>query len=333
MGRSMFDTIYIEESCLNHPRVQSILKRFPQSPILTCQKYGEIFNRKAQNFRMQKQSPSLILAQKHGRFVLPIPPNYSIGGRHNFYFSHMFNCIFDCRYCFLQGHLRSAHYVIFVNFEDFQEALLQKLQEIPSDPVYFFSGYDCDSLALESMTHFVEEFLPFFEKHPRAILEIRTKSVNISSLLQSTPIPNCIIAFSLSPVSIQQSLEHKTPSLSQRLKAIQKLQTAGWKIGLRFDPVIYCDDFTSIYRSFFQEVFAQIQIDRVHSITLGSFRLPKETHKTMQSLYPEEKLFSHSLTEKNGLITYQDNKGNALLQFCRKSIYQHAPKELLFTEE
>lgn len=325
--------IYIEEECMGHPVALQIQDRFPKASKTPCQRYGEIFNRKAQNFRLQKQSPSLILAKKQGSFLLPTPPSYSIGGSHNFYFSHMLNCIFDCRYCFLQGHLRSAHYVFFVNFAEVEKEIEKKLLEIPSEPLYFFSGYDCDSLALESITHFLDSSLPFFQKEPRAILEVRTKSTYIASLLKTSPIPNCIIAFSLSPHEIQQSLEHKTPSLQNRLQAIKTLQEKGWKIGLRFDPVIYCDSFEEVYCRFFAEVFSSVALSSLHSITLGAFRLPRETYKNMLRLYPEEKLFCHSLKDRQGLVTYEDNKAYCLLEHCKQQIMRYAPQIPLFTYE
>src|ERR1700761_7795137 len=111
----MFEFIYIEEEALNDKHTQAICQRFPYLVPIMCERYGEIFNRHAQHFRLQKQRPSLILAKKFDHFVLPTPAGYGIGGTHNFYFSHMLNCIYDCRYCFLQGMYNSAHYVIFVN--------------------------------------------------------------------------------------------------------------------------------------------------------------------------------------------------------------------------
>ena len=59
---------------------------------------------------------------------------------------------------------------------------------------YFFSGYDCDSLAFDGVTNFVESFLPIFEKNKNGILEIRTKSIQIQKILKHKPIDNCIIA-------------------------------------------------------------------------------------------------------------------------------------------
>jgi len=182
----MFTLIYIEKGIKDHPRVLQICERFPDIPRVICENYGEIFNKKAQNFRLQKKSPSLILANKFKNFLLPIPSHFGIGGKHNYYFSHMLNCIYDCRYCFLQGMYASAHYVLFVNYEDFIQAISDKAAENPDEESYFFSGYDCDSLALEPITYFVDSFLPVFRKEKRAVLELRTKSTNIS-IAQTAP--------------------------------------------------------------------------------------------------------------------------------------------------
>ena len=119
----MIETIYIETEIRSHPRTESILSRFSRARIVECERYGEVFNPKKQNFRLQKMKPALILARKHGNFILDAPEGFGIGGRKNYYFSHMLNCIYDCRYCFLQGMYRSANYVLFVNYEDFQNEI------------------------------------------------------------------------------------------------------------------------------------------------------------------------------------------------------------------
>ena len=153
----MIDTIYIEEEISQHPRTQEILSRFPQAVTISCERYGEVFNRRAQNFRLQKRKPALILARKHDGFVLETPAGYGIGGQQNYYFSHMLNCVYDCRYCFLQGMYQSAHYIVFVNYEDFAKEIQH--QSFQDGNTYFFSGYDCDSLALDQVTGFIDFFL------------------------------------------------------------------------------------------------------------------------------------------------------------------------------
>ncbi|MDD1611585.1 MAG: DNA photolyase, partial [Methylococcaceae bacterium] len=169
----MIETIYIEENLRNHPRVLEVTARFPEARRIICGRYGEVFNPKAQNFRLQKQRPALILAEKFKNFTLPAPSGYGIGASKNYYFSHMLNCLYDCRYCFLQGMYHSAHYVLFVNYEDFQQDIRRIAGLHPDEAVHFFSGYDCDSLALEPVTGFAAHFLPFFAELPNAWLELR----------------------------------------------------------------------------------------------------------------------------------------------------------------
>ena len=213
----MISTLYIEESILSHPRTERIIKHFPQAVIIECERYGEVFNPKGQNFRLQKKRPALILAEKFKGHVLSAPSGYGIGGQRNFYFSHMLNCIYDCRYCFLQGMYRSAHYVCFVNFSDFKKKIEEKIMEAPEQTSYFFSGYDCDSLAFDKITGFAQYFLPRLRKIENCEFELRTKSINIEVLKSMEPIKNCIIAFSLSPDEVAKALDERAPSIKRRL--------------------------------------------------------------------------------------------------------------------
>lgn len=322
----MIDTLYIEEAVMDHPRTRDILQRFPAARQITCQCYTEVFNRKAQNFRLQKKQPALILAGKYRQQVLPVPDNYGLGAGRHYYFSHMLNCIYDCRYCFLQGMFRSAHYVLFVNYEDFAEAIIRTIDRHADETIWFFSGYDCDSLALEPVTRFTDHFLPLFDNYPRARLELRTKSTQIRSLLDREPAENVIVAWSFTPARIAAALEHKTPSVTRRIQAMRKLQQHGWHIGLRFDPLILDANFRASYDDLFRQVFDQLDVTKLHSVSLGSFRLPRDYFHNMQRLYPEERLFASPLEEKNGMVGYRRQLEREMLDFCSEKILSFIPR-------
>jgi spore photoproduct lyase len=326
----MIETIYIEENIVQHPRVIEIMTRFPQARKIICGRYGEVFNPKAQNFRLQKQKPALILAEKYKNFTMPVPSGYGIGASRNFYFSHMLNCLYDCRYCFLQGMYQSANYVLFINYEDFQDEIKQRCAETPTEPVHFFSGYDCDSLALEPVTGFAEQFLPIFETIPNAWLELRTKSTQVRSLLSREAFPRCIVAFSLNPDEIATKVEAKAPSLERRLDALLKLQTHGWQIGLRFDPMIYQLGYQQQYQHLFEQVFSVIKLESLHSVSLGAFRLPEKYFKKVHKLFPDEKLFVSPLENNQGMISYKEALEQEMTNFCTEKLLRYIPKELFF---
>lgn len=324
----MFPLIYVEEAVAEHPVTQRVLARFPEATRVTIPRYGAVFNRRNQNFRLQKRRPSLILARKHGELLLPTPPGYGIGQARNFYFSHLLNCVYDCRYCFLQGMYRSAHYVLFVNYEDFLESLAGALRDDPPESC-FFSGYDCDSLALEPVTGFAETFLPFFANHPGHWLELRTKSTQIRSLLARKALANVVLAFSFTPAAVATALEHKVPPVARRIEALVKLAQAGWPVGLRFDPLIYTVDFRQQYQGLFQAIFSRLPLDSLHSVSFGPFRLPRDFHRTIARLYPDEPLYATTMEERDGILSYPRQLETELRNFCQEALRRYVPAHTL----
>ncbi len=327
----MIDTLYIEQAIATHPRVREIGLRFPSANQVMCERYGAVFNRKSQNFRLQKKNPSLILADKFDNHVLETPEGYGIGGRNNYYFAHMLNCIYDCRYCFLQGMYRSAHYVLFVNYDEFFSAMDAKLMAHDGEDVWFFSGYDCDSLALDPLTGFAEHLLSYLETRPHAMVELRTKSTQIRALLGQAPLSNVIVAFSLTPEPAAVALEHKAPSVAKRINAMTQLAQNGWRLGLRFDPLLDDVRFEEHYQSLFRDIFDRIDPACIHSITIGPFRMPGSFFSNVVRLYPDEPLLAGSFANRDGLITYPKEREAAMLAFCLDELRVHVSGDKIFS--
>ena len=328
----MVETLYIEKAVVDLPRTQSIVARYPNANQILIDRYGEVFNSHNQNFRIQKNNPSLILAAKQNKKVISTPEQYETGGGANYYFSHMLNCVYDCRYCFLQGMFRSANYLVFVNYEDFLADIKSIAAEHKNDkkPVWFFSGYDCDSLAYEPVTSFAEYFVSAFQDVPNSVLELRTKSTQVRSLLKQEATDNVVVASSLSPALVAKELEVGAPPLHKRLDALAKLQKAGWRIGLRFDPVIWHEDYMQSYQNMIDSVFNHLDADKIDSLTLGGFRLPKDHYKSMFRLYPEHWLFSAGLTEEEGMVSYRREIEEQVLTTVKNLSQKWMPKEKLF---
>lgn len=326
----MIETIYIEKKIKNHPRADFILSKFKKARLIEIDRYSEIFNKRNQNFKIQKSRPDLILAHKESGLVLPTPDGFGIGNSKNFYFSHMYNCIYDCRYCFLQGMYSSANYVIFVNFEDFDNALEKVIRENEGSKMTFFSGYDCDSLALENVTGFAKHILGLFRKYPKIDLEFRTKSLQKEPFISVKNMDNIIIAYSLMPDIISSALDNKTPTIAKRIDNMTNLASKGWKIGLRFDPLIHGKDWKELYQELLETVFKSIPLSAIHSVSLGSLRFPKQMFKDIFKLYPEEKLFSGPLFNNSGVVSYDQEIEEEMTSFCTKLINKHIDKSRIF---
>ncbi len=327
----MYDTIYVETQVAEHPITAKIIRHFSNANLVYCERFGEIFNRRSQDFRFQKQHTSLILARKHEGYVLNAPDGYGVGGTKNYYFSVMLNCLYDCRYCFLQGMYRSAHHVVFVNFEDFAADIHKRLRDHgDDDEVWFFSGYDCDSLAMEPMFGFGEYFVDIAEREPKLWLELRTKSTQIRSLMAREPVDNVVVAFSFTPSQISESLEHRVPALSKRISAMVQLQRRGWKVGIRLDPLIFATDYQIQYSNLLEELFGEIDSKQLHSASVGVFRLPKAFYKNLEKLYPDDSFIAQPFIERNSQVSYPAAIEQEMKKWCYEKLTDYIDSEKIF---
>lgn len=223
--------------------------------------------------------------------------------------------------------------VLFVNYEDFQSEIKHRLTEHPGEEVFFFSGYDCDSLAYEPISRFVTAFLPFFAQHPSAILELRTKSIQIRALMSTPAIPNCIVAFSLAPQQLVAAYEAGTPSLIKRLRAMQALAQAGWQVGIRLDPLIWHADWKAQYAQLIDQL-SILPPSSVHSITLGTLRFPRTVYQNMRRIYPTEPLLVDAMvTDHRTSAFFDPARHRAMLAFCHAQLTTHyAEEKIIFNQ-
>ncbi len=108
------------------------------------------------------------------------------------------------------------------------------------------------------------------------------------------------------------------------------LQQAGWLIGLRFDPLIYIDEYQQAYASLFKELFSRLDCSRIHSVSLGSFRLPRDYFRKLQKLYPDERLLASPLTDEDKQIGYPASIRNNMLDFAAEHIQQYIEPDRFF---
>jgi spore photoproduct lyase len=94
--------------------------------------------------------------------------------------------------------------------------------------------------------------------------------------------------------------------------------------------LIYQSGYQQHYQQFFDQVFARIDGDRLHSVSLGVFRLPEHYFKKMHKLYPEEKLFAGPLTSQQGMVSYRQELEQEMTQYCTRQLLRHVPPSKFF---
>ena len=89
----------------------------------------------------------------------------------------------------------------------------------------------------------------------------------------------------------------------------------GWKVGLRFDPLIYHLGWKKNYSELIENILLQLNENNLHSVSFGSLRFPKAMFKKIYNMYPEEVLFSRYLTHRNSSIAINSEIENEMIEF------------------
>lgn len=328
---AFFSHIYIEKEIIKHPAAQRILACFPNAVLVEINHYKDVFCRSRQNYRLQKQAPSLILAGKQQNPVYEGPPVcQDFGSRHFYYTSSVMNCIYDCEYCYLQGMYPSADMVVFVELEYIFEQAERLLNR---HPVYLCVSYDTDLLALEHILGHTARWFDFSSKHPDLTIEVRTKSANINVLDELRPLENVILAWTLSPERLAEAYEHHAPSFEQRLRCIGKAVDKGFNVRLCFDPMLYCRDWKEQYKGMINKVFENIQADRIKDISIGVFRIPQDYMKKMRKQAQASAVTQFPFENDNGVYHYGSQLTKEMIAFACDLIEKEVPRDKIYIWE
>ncbi len=355
-----FSHIYVEERVLSdskyRERAEAMIKHFQSAVVVKIDHYKDVFNRHKQSYVSQHESQALVLAVKQGNLVYPgAQVCQSMGNEHFYYASCMMNCLFDCEYCYLKGMYPSGNMVIFLNLEDIFSEVEALLRE---HPVYLCVSYDTDLMAVESLTGYVGEWIRFTNEHPDLTVEVRTKAGDIDfKRLLTAPVdrvrgnveagedakaggdaetakfyvsPRVIFAFTLSPEYIVKHYEHKTGALGSRIKNINRALELGFTVRLCFDPMIYCPDWRTEYGAMMDRVFAEVPMDRINDVSVGSFRLSEDYLKAMRRNMPDSAVVQYPYENDHGVYHYSSKLTNEMERWMVERLKERISEDKIF---
>jgi len=304
---SKFSTVYLERAIEHHPRVKSILKTLAVSEYHLIDDYSKIWGRAKKPYLHKREKLNLFLAQKKGQKVKLAPDAYGVKGEPHYYFVHAYNCVYECQYCYLQGYFNTPDLVWFINHED----IISEMQSVLNEGlkthkrVWFHAGEFSDSLAMSHLTHDLPCYYHFLVQNPQAIIELRTKSVNLRELKKLPPIPNLITSFSLSSELHARTYDLETPSLQLRLKALSELCNRDYPIAIHLDPIIYHSNFKLHYQHLIDQLDSLKVLNKLCYISLGVVRFTKEVFYEVSQNYPDSQLLKQPFIKpEDGKIRY-----------------------------
>ncbi len=327
---SNFSHLYVERAAFDYSFAQSIINRFPRARIVAIDDYKSIFARPRQHFQIQKRSMKLILAVKKDRFLYPGSGHSQHFNLDNFYYNTlMFNCVYNCDYCYLQGMYPSANVVAFVNTPDYFEATRQAIAERSNihQPLYVCISYDTDLLAFESITPYCRAWIEFAQEQPDLLIEIRTKSTAYRAIRDLKATDRVILAWTLSPQAVIDRYEKGTPPLRQRLQAVQTAIDDGWAVRLCFDPVLAVKGWQAAYGHLIEETFGYIDPAAVRDVTVGVFRMTKSYFDRIKGQRQDTDVIYNDYELEDKTITYPAAQRQEITDFMGGRLRSCLPEE------
>ncbi|MDH5478569.1 MAG: hypothetical protein OEY50_09575 [Nitrospinota bacterium] len=222
---------------------------------------------------------TLVLAKNRGRFIRKCPGTMGLVCCNYWVIDLAEGCAIDCSYCVLQGYLTDRRIRLAVNFDDLEQELDAELAATEG-PIRLGTGELSDSLMFDHQLGLSSMLLAMVRQRPRVVLELKTKTDNIDSILNNEPMENIVIAWSLNAPAIADGEEKGAVSIGKRIDAASRAVSAGWKVAFHFDPLVVHTGWEAGYRQTAAMLADKVDPARVEWISLGALRF----HPSMKNV-------------------------------------------------
>jgi len=210
------------------------------------------------------------------------------------------SCGFDCSYCSIQSFYNE-------NKIGFDKNFAQKLKTLKLDPnktYHIGTGQSSDSLMWGNKHGILEALFEFARKNPNVILELKTKSDNISYLLENDVPKNILCTWSINTPTIIKNEENLSASLKQRVNSARKLADKGLLVGFHFHPIVVYENYLQEYRETINILLKNFKPEEVVLISLGTLTFIKPVIKKLRSRDFKSKILQMPMENASGKQSY-----------------------------
>jgi spore photoproduct lyase len=130
-----------------------------------------------------------------------------------------------------------------------------------------------------------------------AVLELKSKSVNIENLEGLDHRGRTIVAWSLNSPVIMAREEIRTATLTERLQAAAQCAEWGYGLAFHFDPIILHDGWQEGYRQTIARLFALVPAESIAWISMGALRYLPALKQIAAERFPASRFFYQEFVE------------------------------------
>ena len=263
--------LYVEKQCRDLPYTREIIKR-SGLPAVEIEDNSVPLIEGVYPDNLTRGKRHLLLCRNKGKFFKPCPGTREYQCCDYHVLNIGMNCPMDCVYCILQAYLNNPWLSFFVNIDELFAELDDELLAHPDKFYRIGTGEFTDSLALDRLTGLSRHLVDYFKDKNNAVLELKTKSVEIDNLMDITHGGRTVIAWSLNSTLVMKEEEIRTASLDQRLAAAKQCAEKGYRLAFHFDPIIYHDGWQDGYKTTIKKLFEVVPSEQIVWISLGALR-------------------------------------------------------------
>ena len=211
-------------------------------------------------------------------------------------------CPFSCSYCTIQ--------TFYGETAELEADLARKLSQIELDPrrrYHIGTGQASDSLVWGNRAGVLEALLGFAAAHPNVLLELKTKSDNVSYLAQREIPQNVVCSWTLNTDTMIDNEEKGAAPLEKRLQAARRIADRGVPVSFHFHPMILYRGWDDEYPRLASRVMERFSADEISFVSLGAVTLIKPVIQEIRRRGGETKILQmERVADHHGKLTYPD---------------------------
>ena len=238
------------------------------------------------------------------------------------------NCGYGCSYCSIQSFFDGKKIT-------FDEGFADKLSALRLDPqktYHIGTGQSSDSLMWGNSHGVLDTLIDFANDNPNVIIELKTKSANVSHLLRARDRPNrnIICTWSLNTPTIIRHEEHGTATLEKRLAAARKVADAGYVVGFHFHPMVHYDNWQQDYRAVAETLTQNFTAEEVALVSMGTLTFIKPVLREIRNRAIPGQILKMPMVDAAGKKSYPDDIKLSLFSHLYESFDDNWKREVFF---
>lgn len=317
------DKIFYEPAILTYELGRQLKEKFANVPWLPIENHNNIEQlRKNPNQEFANMKRFLIIGvRKSLKYTL----NHKVSDFLVPYTSS--GCSAMCLYCYLVCNYNKCSYLrLFVNREQMMNKLIKTASHSEKN-IVFEIGSNSDMVLENTITGNLEWTIESFSKSEKGFLTFPTKFDMVEPLLPLNHSGRIIMRMSVNPEEIIRKIEFGTASLKARLRALNRMCDAGYRVGMLIAPVVLVDNWMELYARLIEQLSDELSQKAKEQLLIEIiFMTYSYVHRAInRDAFPNAvDLFDKSLMtgRGRGKYCYREDVRDKGEQFLREQLMQ-----------